>query len=255
MQSYGHDIEGSWLIMDAAETLLPAEKLGPWREICTGLLESSTERGFTDRGLKYEIVNGEENGIRAWWPQAEAMLGFAFGWRMTKDTAWLERMRTQWDYILREIVDPRDGSEWINERYPDGTSVGKAIVDEWKCPYHNGRMLLEIIRRLKREESGSEEYTVGTGEVCGRYLVEQEKQEKLLSLKNEPLDEYNGILTRYRNPVLTRDHVPLIWRYDVNPRTNPLFLERLGINAVMNSGAIFHDGKYCLVARIEGNDR
>ena len=152
MQSYGHDIEGSWLIMDAAETLLPAEKLGPWREICTGLLESSTERGFTDRGLKYEIVNGEENGIRAWWPQAEAMLGFAFGWRMTKDTAWLERMRTQWDYILREIVDPRDGSEWINERYPDGTSVGKAIVDEWKCPYHNGRMCLRLIQADLPEE-------------------------------------------------------------------------------------------------------
>ena len=152
MQSYGHDIEGSWLIMDAAETLLPAEELGPWREICTGLLESSTERGFTDRGLKYEIVNGEENGIRAWWPQAEAMLGFAFGWRMTKDAAWLERMRIQWDYILREIVDPRDGREWINERYPDGTSVGKAIVDEWKCPYHNGRMCLRLIQADLPEE-------------------------------------------------------------------------------------------------------
>ena len=144
MQSYGHDIEGSWLLWDAAETFLSREEREPWRKMCMGLLESSTERAFTDRGLKYEIVNGGENGIRAWWPQAEAMLGFEYGWRMTGDVAWLERMRTQWNYILREVADPREDGEWFNELRPDGTSVGKAIVDEWKCPYHNGRMCLRI---------------------------------------------------------------------------------------------------------------
>ena len=88
-----------------------------------------------------------------------------------------------------------------------------------------------------------------------RYAIEKAKQERLLSRKNEPTQEYNGIFTRYRHPVLTRGHVPLEWRYDLNPETNPLFLERLGINAVLNAGAIYHDGKFCLVARIEGNDR
>ena len=88
-----------------------------------------------------------------------------------------------------------------------------------------------------------------------RYYIEKEKQEKLLSRKNVKSDFYNGIYDRYEYPVLTREHIPLTWRYDLNPKTNPHFMERLGINAVMNSGAIELNGKYYLVARIEGNDR
>ena len=88
-----------------------------------------------------------------------------------------------------------------------------------------------------------------------RYYVEKEKQEKLLERKNVKSDFYNGVFDRYEYPVLTREHIPLIWRYDLNPETNPYFMERLGINAVMNSGAIELNGKYYLVARIEGNDR
>ena len=88
-----------------------------------------------------------------------------------------------------------------------------------------------------------------------RYYIEKEKQEKLLARKNEKSDFYNGVFDRYKYPVLTREHIPLTWRYDLNPDTNPHFMERLGINAVMNSGAIELNGKYYLVARIEGNDR
>lgn len=84
-----------------------------------------------------------------------------------------------------------------------------------------------------------------------RYYVELAKQEKLLSRKNEKSDFYNGVFDRYVNPVLTRDMIPLTWRYDLNEETNPFFMERLGINAVMNSGAIYLNGKYYLVARIE----
>ncbi|MBP8713905.1 MAG: glycosidase [Lachnospiraceae bacterium] len=87
------------------------------------------------------------------------------------------------------------------------------------------------------------------------YYVEREKQEKLLARKNVKSDIYNGIYDRYEYPVLTREHIPLTWRYDLNPETNPDFMERLGVNAVMNSGAIYLNGKYYLVARIEGNDR
>ena len=85
-----------------------------------------------------------------------------------------------------------------------------------------------------------------------RYYIEKEKQEKLLSRKNVKSDFYNGIYDRYEYPVLTREHIPLTWRYDLNPKTNPYFMERLGINAVMNSGAIELNGKYYLIARIEG---
>lgn len=87
------------------------------------------------------------------------------------------------------------------------------------------------------------------------YLRQKARQEALLSKKNVKSDFYNGIYDRWENPVLTRDHIPLFWRFDLNPQTNPLFLERLGVNAVLNSGAIELNGKYYLVARIEGNDR
>lgn len=88
-----------------------------------------------------------------------------------------------------------------------------------------------------------------------KYEEELKKQEAVLSRKNKKTDEYNGIYDRYEYPVLTREHIPLTWRYDLNPETNPFFMERLGVNAVMNSGAIYLNGKYYLVARIEGNDR
>lgn len=87
------------------------------------------------------------------------------------------------------------------------------------------------------------------------YENEKKKYEKLIERKNEKTEFYNGIYDRWKYPVLTRHHVPLHWRYDLNPDTNPYFMERLGINAVFNSGAIFFEGKYYLVPRIEGNDR
>ena len=83
-----------------------------------------------------------------------------------------------------------------------------------------------------------------------------ETYERVISRPN-PVDEhfYNGIFTRYRNPVLTREHIPPFWMYDADPRTNPYMMQRLGVNAVMNSGAVKLNGKYCLVARVEGMDR
>ena len=89
-----------------------------------------------------------------------------------------------------------------------------------------------------------------------KYYELAKEQEKLLARKNvKNAGFYNGIYDRYEYPVLTRAHIPLTWQYDLNKETNPFFMERLGINAVMNSGAIYLNGKYYLVARIEGNDR
>ena len=89
-----------------------------------------------------------------------------------------------------------------------------------------------------------------------KYYELKEKQDLFLNRKNEVDTRfYNGIYDRYVNPVLTRDTLPIEWQYDLNAETNPYFEERLGINAVMNSGALYLNGKYYLVARIEGNDR
>lgn len=88
-----------------------------------------------------------------------------------------------------------------------------------------------------------------------KYIEELEKYNDLVERKNKKTAFYNGIYDRYEYPVLTRKHIPLFWKYDLNSETNPYFMERLGINAVMNSGAIELNGKFYLVARIEGNDR
>ena len=88
-----------------------------------------------------------------------------------------------------------------------------------------------------------------------KYEHELSKQETLLTRKNEISEEYNGIYDRWVYPVLTRKHAPILWRYDLNPETNPHFMERLGINAVLNAGAIELNNKFYLVARVEGNDR
>ena len=88
-----------------------------------------------------------------------------------------------------------------------------------------------------------------------KYYELQKQYEALITRPNKKSDFYNGIYDRYEYPVITREHIPLTWRYDLNRETNPFFMERLGINAVMNSGAILIDGKYYLVVRIEGNDR
>lgn len=79
--------------------------------------------------------------------------------------------------------------------------------------------------------------------------------ETLLSRKNEMEEKGNGVYNRFRYPILTADHTPLTWRYDLNPKTNKYLMERIGINAVMNSGAIKWNNKYLLVVRVEGYDR
>ncbi len=88
-----------------------------------------------------------------------------------------------------------------------------------------------------------------------QYYVELDKYNRLIERKNQKSTFYNGVFDRYEYPVLTREHIPLTWKYDLNPETNPYFMERMGVNAVMNSGAIELNGKFYLVARIEGNDR
>jgi 4-O-beta-D-mannosyl-D-glucose phosphorylase len=89
-----------------------------------------------------------------------------------------------------------------------------------------------------------------------KYYVLKAEQAKLLKRKNAVCEDfYNGIYDRYRYPVLTRDHVPLHWRYDLDKESNPFFMERLGVNAVFNAGAILFGGMYYLAVRTEGLDR
>jgi len=88
-----------------------------------------------------------------------------------------------------------------------------------------------------------------------RLKILDEEHRKLLARENEKIEPGNGIFHRYRYPVLTGDHAPLFWKYDLNPETNPHLMERFGIHAAFNAGAMKYDGKYILAVRVEGNDR
>ncbi len=93
-------------------------------------------------------------------------------------------------------------------------------------------------------------------EFHSEYYRQKDILNELINKKNTIDDSfYNGIYERWTNPVLTREMIPIEWKFDLNTKTNPNFMERLGVNAVFNAGAIYLNGKYCLVARVEGNDR
>ena len=88
-----------------------------------------------------------------------------------------------------------------------------------------------------------------------RLHILKKEHESLISRKNKIIFSENGIFERYKYPILTAAHTPLEWRYDLNPETNPYLMERIGVNATMNSGAIKWNGKYLMIVRVEGNDR
>ena len=88
-----------------------------------------------------------------------------------------------------------------------------------------------------------------------RLHILKKEHESLISRKNKMILSENGIFERYKYPILTAAHTPLEWRYDLNPETNPYLMERIGVNATMNSGAIKWNGKYLIIVRVEGNDR
>jgi len=97
--------------------------------------------------------------------------------------------------------------------------------------------------------------SAGSAELSARARALEAAHDALITRRNERLDGGNGIFTRFRHPVLTAAHTPIFWRYDLSAATNPLGLERMGINAVFNAGAIKLDRRYLMVARVEGADR
>lgn len=144
MQSYGHDIEASWLVWDSAEVLLSPEVRAPYREMCLDLVRTVRERAFTEHGLLNECVDGTVNRQLIWWVQAETVLGFANALQLTGEAAWGKDLLKEWKAIQTNIVDPRPQGEWFWSLLEGGTLTGP-IAGEWKCPYHNGRMCLRVI--------------------------------------------------------------------------------------------------------------
>lgn len=149
--SYGHDIEASWLIDEAARVLGDEALLVKVQKICIAIAEAACEGLQPDGSLYYEmnVAIGHLDKDRHWWVQAEGVLGFLNAWELTGDEAWLVKVQHCWNYISDYIVD-RAGGEWfwsISDAGAPILSGDKAGF--WKCPYHNSRMCLEIMMRVE----------------------------------------------------------------------------------------------------------
>lgn len=148
LHSYGHDIESSWLI-DWGCGLLGDEQLSrSIGAINSVLADEILHTAYRDHSVCNEAENGKVDTTRVWWVQAEAILGFVNAWKKEPQrTEYRDAAADIWHYIETVMVDKRPGSEWFWSVDAEGNPHHKPIVEPWKCPYHNGRMCMELIRR------------------------------------------------------------------------------------------------------------
>lgn len=153
LHSYGHDIETAWLIDRGVEVLGDPK----YRELLTPITKDLTAQiyqvAFDGHSLANECEKGVVNTHRIWWVQAETVVGFLNGYEMdSSKKEYLEAAKAEWQFIKEHVIDPREGSEWFWEVDEKGAPYeGRPIVEPWKCPYHNGRMCFEVIKRSRRE--------------------------------------------------------------------------------------------------------
>ena len=151
--SFGHDIEASWLLLEAAEAI--GEAPLSLRQTALNMVDAACEGLAPDGALYYEYEPSGPHWRKEkhWWVQAEAMVGLVNAWQLSGDTAYLDRFERVWAFTDAHVIDHR-GGEWIWGLLEDNTPMeGEDKVGIWKCPYHNGRALLELIRRLAAPRS------------------------------------------------------------------------------------------------------
>lgn len=151
LESYGHDIEASWLIDRACRVLDDKAYYAEMLPVIKNLADGAYKNGLDTLGcaMNNECERGTVNEKKVWWVQAEAVTGFYNAYQNQPEKS--EYLRTSekiWDYIQEYVVDKKTG-EWIENISPDNTvKQGQALAHAWKCPYHNGRMCIEMIQRL-----------------------------------------------------------------------------------------------------------
>lgn len=153
MFSYGHDIEASWLLCEAAEVLGREELLKEVRERSTVIAQAALEGYDEMTGMIYEYdpSSGHKDTDRHWWVQAEAVVGFYNQFQITGEEHWREKAILTWAFIHKYLLAP--SGEWYWSVVPaEGNDFRPNTVDDragfWKCPYHNGRMCMEVMERI-----------------------------------------------------------------------------------------------------------
>ncbi len=148
IDSYGHDIEGSWLLCEAAEVLGDEKLLKEVEHVALKMADVTLTEGFDKSGGLYYEKDGNHLVRRfEWWPQAEAVIGFFNAWQLTHDDKYLAQAKKSWEFIQKYFTDQENGG-WYGSVSPDLQLLPAHKVSGWKAPYHNGRMCMEMMRRI-----------------------------------------------------------------------------------------------------------
>lgn len=147
--SFGHDVEAAWLLLEAAEVLHEPGLIEHFKQTAVQLAQAAAEGLAPDGGLRYELEpSGHWAADKHWWVQAEAMVGFYNAYQVSGDAQFRTLSENTWRFIQQHLLD-REQGEWFWGVRPDYSLMpGEDKAGFWKCPYHNGRACLEMLRRL-----------------------------------------------------------------------------------------------------------
>ncbi len=147
IDSYGHDIECSWLLLEAAEVLEDKALIEKIKPICVQMAMAAAMGLDKDGSMRYEFdrATGHQNNEKSWWVQAEAMVGFFNAWQISGAKHFLDKSLDVWKFTKKSIIDKENG-EWFMSA--NNQTADKVTL--WKCPYHNARACMEIFKRIRR---------------------------------------------------------------------------------------------------------
>lgn len=147
--SYGHDIEASWLLLEAAEVIKDELLIKKVKDTSLQMAEVAS-RGLTEDGsmnYEYDPETKHLNEEKSWWVMTEAMVGFLNAYQISGDEAWLQKSLKAWEFTKQKLVD-KQGGEWFVAVKNGEPARNADKITAWKCPYHNGRACLEVMRRV-----------------------------------------------------------------------------------------------------------
>ena len=150
--SYGHDIEASWLLLEAAEIIRDEDLIKEYQATAIKMAQATLPGMDKDGGLWYELhpVTNQTIKEKHWWVQAEAVVGFLSAWQVSGDEQYLQQAAACWTFIQQYILDKK-GGEWFWGVHDNHKVMNEDKIGLWKCPYHNSRACLEIIKRLSSD--------------------------------------------------------------------------------------------------------